>query len=317
MARGPGLNFAWRFALACIWIVGVTGGAATLGCASSQRNRVGQALLLSEKGQTREAIQLLESHIERHPEARIERRLLIRLYGVASDLNRAEHHAERLAELEGAASPSPWIELGHAYELCHRFEEALALYDRAGDVAPKDPIGPRVGGTRSAVWGELAWAEPRLAEAVRRAPRDARLLHALGVVRLKAGDQAGAEWAYRRGVAEDPSGIDNHIGLATLALVRGDARAVLAAYDRVLHLKADFADAELGRAWALVRLARFEDARRALEQAERLGAERAQVERQRRWLLIEQRRAFRTHPLDEPVADEPVSHEQSKATATP
>jgi Flp pilus assembly protein TadD len=71
------------------------------------------------------------------------------------------------------------------------------------------------------------------------------------------------------------------LGLATVAIARGDAVGALGAYDQVLARRPRFAPAELGRAWALARLGRGDDARRALDHAETLGAPPANVARQR------------------------------------
>jgi hypothetical protein len=59
-----------------------------------------------------------------------------------------------------------------------------------------------------------------------------------------------------------------------------------------------FADAHLGRSWALVRLGRFTEASRALDRAELLGANRAALANQRRWLRAEQSKASATRPRD-------------------
>lgn len=245
---------------------------------------MGRALLLSDKGQTDAAISVLETWVSAHPRALRERRLLVRLYGVAGRFDRASDHCRALERELGPGSPIPFIELGHALELTHRYEEALAAYDEASRLAPRDPVGPRTGGLRAAAWGELELAEPRLEEAVRRGPKDAESWHALGVVRVKSGDLVGAEAAYRRGVSSDPKGLPNRLGLATLALLKGDAERVLHEYDIILRTHPDFADAELGRSWALVRLGRFEEADAALGRAEKLGADRRSLTRQRAWL---------------------------------
>jgi tetratricopeptide (TPR) repeat protein len=263
-------------------------------CAGPSSRASQSALVLADKGRNAEAAQVLEGELARHPDASRERRLLIRVYGALGDLGAASRHADLLGRQLGPTSPTPFLELGHAHELCHRYDVALDLYDQATRVAPTDPAGPRTGGLRAAAWGEVEEAEPRLAEALRRAPSDARTWHALGVVRLKLGDLSGAESAYREGAARDPRGLDNHIGLATLALVRDDPRAVLAEYDVILTLSPDFADAKLGRAWALVRLGRFLDAERAIDDAARLGASSRTVEKQRRWLESERAKSAST-----------------------
>ena len=116
----------------------------------------------------------------------------------------AEHEAGELAARLPSDSPIPWLELGHALEIVHRFDEALSLYDRAAAVAPRDPSGPRTGGLRAAHWGELDLAAPRLEEALRRNPGDAVVWHVLGLVRVHLGDLAGARTAYESGLRADP-----------------------------------------------------------------------------------------------------------------
>src|SRR5262249_20749109 len=125
-----------------------------------------EAALLSQKGQDSAAIGVLERYLEEHPRAIAERRLLIRLCAATSDIPRAQREAGRLATFLPPTSPIPWLELGHLEELSHHYEEALAMYDRAAEVAPGDPAGPRTGGLRAARWGELEIAAPRLEEAL-------------------------------------------------------------------------------------------------------------------------------------------------------
>lgn len=254
-----------------------------LACASTA-SPVQQAALLAEKGRDREAIDLLEAHLRKHPEAVVERRLLIRLEAVVGDLGKAKDQAAELATRLGPDSPVPWIELGHALELAHQYDEALALYDRAAEVAPRDPAGPREGGLRSARWGEAELALPRLEEALRRDSRAADIWHALGLVRIRLGDLPGAKTAYDSGLVADPHALENRIGLATLALRRGDAAAALRQYDLVLSERPGYADGYLGRSWTLISLGRFDDAKRAIDEARRRGANPRALELQSRLL---------------------------------
>jgi tetratricopeptide (TPR) repeat protein len=271
-------------------------------------------MLLADAGQTKAALEVLERHLGNEPKALLERRLAVRLAGALGDLGRAERHAKLLSSVLGGSSAIPAIELGHALELTHRYEEALAHYDEAAARAPRDPAGPRTGGLRSAAWGEPELAEPRLVEALRRDPRDARTWHALGVVRVRLGELAAAEQAYRAGLAADPEGTDNRIGLATLALLHDDPARVLAEYEALLARHPDFADAHLGRSWALVRLGRFPEALRALDRAERLGADRTSLVRQRRWLVTEQ---ARLGPLPERPAPSSERNAPTRAPKAP
>ncbi len=227
-----------------------------------------------------EALTSLRVHLVRHPDDVSARRLLVRVLAFTGDLEAAKTEVREL-ERRTPDDPLSWIELGHAFELTHRFDEALEAYDTAAKVAKSSPAGPREGGLRAARWGETEEAVSRLEEAIRRGARDGEVFHALGLARLHQKDFTGAEQAYEQGLSVDPKSTENILGLATVAVVRGDARAALAAYDRLLAHKPGYASAELGRAWAFAKLGRKEDAKRALDRAEALSAPRENVARQR------------------------------------
>jgi len=254
------------------------------GCAFSHPSAVDQARMLVDKGRPAEGAAELEAHLRRHPEAVAERRLLIRIYAAMGQMSLAEGHARALSLALGPSSPIPWVELGHALELTHRYDEALEQFDHAAAVAPGDPLGPITGGLRAAHWGEAALAEPRLVEGLRRDPRDGAAWHALGLVRVRLGDLDGAAAAYRSGLQADPRAVEDHLGLATLAVVRGDAGGALVEYDAIASARPKFADAQLGRSWALLKLGRLDDAQRALDRAQELGANARSLLLQRRAL---------------------------------
>lgn len=274
--------------LFCLWLVACSGAAAS---------PLPRATLLVDKGQVTEASALLSAYLQRHPDAVPERRLLVRVEAARGQLGAAQAQVLLLEKQLGPGSPIPWIELGHALEMAHRFEEALAAYDRAADTAPGDALGPLTGGLRAARWGELHWAEPRLREAVRRDATDPAAWHALGLVLLSKGDPVGAEQAYRSGLLADPTALENRVGLATVALSRGDLRAALLHYDSIAASRPKFADAQLGRSFALMGLGRFADARRALDEAKRLGGDGRVIAAQRREL----ERRTSSHPLSKPT----------------
>lgn len=263
------------------WFCAGLGACAGSGSASSPLPR---ASMLSDKGQTEEASQLLRRYLVDHPSAVAERRLLIRVEASRGQLGAAQAEVVALEKQLGPRSPIPLVELGHALELAHRYDEALDAFDRAALLAPRDPLGPLTGGLRTARWGELELAEPRLNEAVRRDPKNPVAWHALGLVRLKQGDLSGAEQAYRAGLLADPAALENRIGLATLALRRGDLSAALEQYDIIVAWRPHLADAQLGRSFALIGLGRFDEARRALDEAARLGGSPHVVAAQRREL---------------------------------
>lgn len=240
-----------------------------------------RATLLVDRGQEKEAVQVLRRYLRQHPRSLPERRLLIRVLALTGDLGAAEREAERLASQLGADHPVPWLELGHAYELAHRYDAALVHYDRATEVAPDDARGPATAGLRAARWGEAELAEPRLKEAARRDPSDARVWHALGLVRAKLGRLDEAQAAYLAGLKADPGALENRLGLATLAVLRRDPEAALKHYDALLAKRPKFAAGHLGRSWSLLLLGRLDEAEVSLERGAELGAEAAVVERQR------------------------------------
>lgn len=199
--------------------------------------------------------------------------------------------ARGIAELERIRDahpddPQAHIDLGHGYELAHRYDEALASYDRAADARKSDPRGPREGGLRCAAWGEHTAALPRLEEAVRRGDDDPSTFHALGLVRLKLGDRNGARAAYTAGLATARGEKDATcvLGLATLAVVEDDPKEALRWYEELARRRPKHAGARLGAAWALTRLGRHADADAALGEAVELGATPAETTKLRAWM---------------------------------
>jgi len=240
-----------------------------------------KAMSLTRQRREAEALALLKKDLAEHPDDLDARRLLIRLLAFTGDLPGARSEVAALASRLGPADPSPWIELGHALELSHKFEEAIAAYDTAAETAPTSPEGPREGGIRAARWGEWDEARSRLETAIARGARDEETFHTMGVVKLNLHDVAGARAAYEQGTRADPKAVDCWVGLATVALVAKDWEGALRAYDGVLARRTGFGDAELGRAWALARLGRVAEARRALDHAEELGASPSALAKQR------------------------------------
>ncbi len=233
-----------------------------------------------------DAVVLLRGRLRDHPDDIGARRLLVRVLAFSGDVVAARAEVGELFARLPPGDVTPYLELGHALELAHRYDEALEAYDAAAGAAPASPDGPREGGMRCAHWGEAEPARERLEEAVRRGARDEETWHTLGLVMLKLGDLGAAEDAYRAGAAVEPRGAECLLGLATVAVVEGNAPKALEAYDQVLARRPRFGSAELGRAWALGKLGRTADALRAVDRAEALGAPEANVARQRRALAM-------------------------------
>jgi tetratricopeptide (TPR) repeat protein len=274
-----------------------------------------RAISLAHMHREAEGVVLLRAAIAKHPDDVDSRRVLVRLLGLTGDLPAAKKEAEDLQKRLSEGDPSGWLELGHAYELSHKFEEALAAYDTASSAAPGSPAGPLEGGTRCAHWGEVDEARPRLEEAVKRGANDAEVWHTLGFVRLQQKDADGANEAYHKGIDVDRSQPQNWLGLASVAVMTGDAMGALEAYTALLALRPSFGVAELGRAWALAKLNRPKEARAALDHAESLGAPKANIARQRA-ALASPRPTPTATPTEPPVPD-PLPPSESPDPTSP
>jgi tetratricopeptide (TPR) repeat protein len=253
-------------------------------CAATGPSAFERATALAREHRESDAIKILRDDLGRHPDDIKSRRLLIRVLALTGDLGAASREVETLSRQLGERDPLPFIELGHAYELAHQYDKALEMYDHAAEIAPTDARGPREGGMRAARWGEVEWARPRLEEAVRRGTNDVEAWHALGLVRVHDGDLDHAEEAYRAGLRVDPQALECHLGLATVAVARGDAGAALGEYDTILAHRPGWGPGHLGRAWALGRLGRKQEAKAALTQAEKFGGGAEAVSAQRKAL---------------------------------
>jgi cytochrome c-type biogenesis protein CcmH/NrfG len=265
-------------------------------CGVNRPTPIMRATSLAREHREADAIAILREQLAAHPDDVPSRRLLVRVLALTGDLGAARREVDALERLLGEADPIPWIELGHAYEMTHSYEAALEMYDHAAEVAPANPEGPREGGMRAARWGEAEWARPRLEEAVRRGANDVETWHALGLLRAIGHDLDLAEQAYRAGLRVDSASLECHLGLATVGVMRLDAAGALTEYDILAAKRPEWADAQLGRAWALRRLGRAADARAAIAEAERLGGDAGVIARQRAELDADASPAVRKVP---------------------
>jgi tetratricopeptide (TPR) repeat protein len=247
---------------------------------------VERAMSMARQHREPEGIVVLRGQLASHPGDMDARRLLIRLLAATSDLGAARDEVKALADRLPSGDPTPWIELGHALELVHQFDDAMAAYETAAEKAPASPEGPRQAGERAARWGQWEEASLWLEEAVKRGGGTEEVWHTLGLVRLNLHDTAGAQSAYEQCTRVDGKAVDCWLGLATVALVTHDWRGALSAYDEVAMRRPGWGDGELGRAWALAQLGRRTEAAKALDRAAELGADAGAIAKQRARLRV-------------------------------
>ena len=156
---------------------------------------------------------------------------------------------------------------------------------------------------RSARWGEIEEARPRLEEALRRGARDAETWHALGLVRLHLNDYDGAAQAYRSGAEADPKDAECWLGLASVGIVQGDARLRSRRTIRCWHAPRDLRPRSSDERGPSPQLGRRDEAERATRRAEELGAPRAQLSSQQRAALAAPRRDRTPATIAAAIAD--------------
>src|SRR3954447_17560019 len=98
-------------------------------CAHPSATAVAQSLVRQHRED--EAVATLQRRLQAHPDDVAARKLLVKLQGLSGDLTGARASVAELVRWLPPGDPSPFIELGHAFELAHRYDEALEAYDEA------------------------------------------------------------------------------------------------------------------------------------------------------------------------------------------
>src|SRR5262245_18382209 len=121
--QAPGRRYASFLRVAGLAPLGLAAaaGAALPACARAA-SPVEEAALLAGKGQNEAASALLRDHVAKYPDAVRERRVIVRVLATSGDLGAVEREVQALAQRLPPDSPIPWLELGHAHELGHRYD---------------------------------------------------------------------------------------------------------------------------------------------------------------------------------------------------
>jgi tetratricopeptide (TPR) repeat protein len=150
---------------------------------------------------------------------------------------------------------------------------AIALLQRAVELAPDDPALRHRYGTALALGGDQAAARAEFETLARRWPGYEKGQYSLGLIKADAGDSKGALTAFRRAVDAAPTFLEARLQLAHLLRRTGNAAAALPEYSQILAVDPRVVEARFGRAMALVRRRQFADARMELEEGRRVHPE--------------------------------------------
>lgn len=182
--------------------------------------------------------------LRRHPDAWMAHQLVGTLQARAGELDAAESHLRRAAELHGAF-PDAHAALAAVLLDAGRADEAEAELRRALELEPGHREARATRARLRLQAGEAAAARTELETLLADAPQDAELLNLLGVA-LAAGGDAGAEDVFRRALAARPEFPEALNNLARVLAARGtsagreEARRLL---EEALRLRPDYVTA--------------------------------------------------------------------------
>lgn len=144
---------------------------------------------------------------------------------------------------------------------------AAAAHFRKGlELAPADPsLGHRLG-TALFMMGDAQAALQQFERVLSESPGFARAHYSLGVLMETSGRPAEAIQRFSGAVRYEPTYIEARLRLASVLGRTGHLRDALAQYEQVLDIDPRIAGAQYGRALALVRLRRYQEARGALSE---------------------------------------------------
>ena len=146
------------------------------------------------------------------------------------------------------------------------YQKAKDIYRRVLELDPAHPNARRDLAMVCVETGDNDEAKDYLIESLRLAPGDAWSLVVLANQYAKEDDQETAAKFVRRALELKPGDPWALNTLATALMEQGKQEEALKTYDEAIASDASFANAHYGRAMALIRMERFEDAAKALRQ---------------------------------------------------
>jgi tetratricopeptide (TPR) repeat protein len=228
-----------------------------------------------------QALQYLERAIARDGSSAPVHYALALAYRGSGQLARAEEHLRPQAPSGGVRVTDPLmdeletlLQTATAHEI--RGSQALERSDwglaadnfrKAIELAPDDPSLRHKLATALALKGDAAEAVRHFEEIARRWPGFSKGQYSLGLVLASNGRLDEAADRFRAAVNADPADAKARLQLAEVLRISGQTEAALREYDQAIERDPRLQEATFGRAMALVRLARYTEARDRLLEA--------------------------------------------------
>ena len=137
-------------------------------------------------------------------------------------------------ELSGEKLAHAYLNRGKAHAKRSYYAEAIADFDRAAGLDPKNAKAYLERGRAQHELADNAKAEADLAEAIRLSPSDPEVFDARGWIRHSAGDKEAGKADFEQAIKLADKAIEARQDLARAYLARGDAYAGLEDYGRAL-----------------------------------------------------------------------------------
>jgi len=141
------------------------------------------------------------------------------------------------------------------------WKAAAVAFKRGIQLAPGDPSLHHKLGTALFLDGDARGAAEQFTEALHLSPTFAKAHYSLGILLAAGGRTAEGVRHLREAVRDDPASVEARVRLGDVLRQGGRPAEALAHYDQAAELDPRVVDAALGRAFALVDLHRYRDAR--------------------------------------------------------
>jgi tetratricopeptide (TPR) repeat protein len=169
------------------------------------------------------------------------------------------------------------INLGNAFTMEGKIQDAIGQYEQALQLKPDDPSVPFNLATALQSAGRPKEAIEYYEQALRINPEDARAHFNLGTALVQLGQLGQAIEHFKQTLRIEPNYAEAHVILGSVLYDQGKAPEAIGHWEQALQIDPKFAEARYNLANALLREGRFEDAIKNYEQVLRIKPDYAEA----------------------------------------